>query len=214
MQYANGVQTQEHIYQTARRLMHENGYKKTTYSMIANEADVPVGLVNYYYKKQELLERLYTDFIDSIKETIYARFPQLDNQIQFFILLSKILLTQIFSDPKTLAFHLEINQANLIPNVVHERIRALQVSIVESFHINMTPQYFYWCATAEYGARRELTEQNKNLSVDSPEFLTLVNLLSTITLRIAGVSSDIIDQNLEEANKLYELLDSSYVSMF
>lgn len=214
MQYANGVQTQEHIYQTARRLMHENGYKKTTYSMISREADVPIGLVNYYYKKQELLERLYTDFINSIREVIYTRFPGLDNQIQYHILLSRIMLTQIFSEPKTLAFHLEINQANLIPQVIHDRIRSLQVSVVESFHINMTPQYLYWCATAEYGARRELIEQNKDLCVNSPEFLTLVNLLSTITLRIAGVSSDIIDQNLEKASKLYELLDNSEVSMF
>ena len=52
MQYANGILTKELIYQTARRLMYENGYKKTTYQMIAQKADVPVGLVNYHFKKQ------------------------------------------------------------------------------------------------------------------------------------------------------------------
>lgn len=37
MQYANGILTKEMIYQTARELMYENGYKKTTYQMIAQK---------------------------------------------------------------------------------------------------------------------------------------------------------------------------------
>ena len=63
MQYANGILTKELIYQTARRLMYENGYKKTTYQMIAQKANVPVGLVNYHFKKQELLDKIYMDYL-------------------------------------------------------------------------------------------------------------------------------------------------------
>ena len=80
--------------------------------------------------------------------------------------------------------------------------------------MKMTPQYYYWCATAEYGARRELIEQNKNIDVNSPEFLTLVNLLSTITLRIVGLDQNFIDENLQRANEFYEFMDCSDVRMF
>ena len=73
MQYANGILTKELIYQTARRLMYENGYKKTTYQMIAQKANVPVGLVNYHFKKQELLDKIYMDYLCQIQDFIAAQ---------------------------------------------------------------------------------------------------------------------------------------------
>lgn len=214
MQYANGLLTKERVFETAKSLMHEHGYKKTTYSMIASKADVPVGLVNYYYKKMELVERIYLDFFQKIDYRIMEQEGVPENTLQYHILFSRILMTQIFSDAQTRAFHLEINYNNLLPQAIHTLIRSRQVSIIESLQMKMTPQYYYWCATAEYGARRELIEQNKNIDVNSPEFLTLVNLLSTITLRIVGLDQNFIDENLQRANEFYEFMDCSDVRMF
>lgn len=214
MQYANGMQTQERIYETAKNFMYELGYKKTTYSMIAAKAEVPVGLVNYYYKKHELLERIYSDFFKEIDYAIMQQAAEPDNSFQYHILFSRIMLTQIFRDPKARRFHLEINHDNLIPRSIHSLVRSRQIAIIESFHQKMTPQYYYWCATAEYGARRELIRQNKDIPVDSPDFLSLVSLLSTITMRIAGLSPEVIDDNIHKANELYELMDCSRVKMF
>lgn len=214
MQYANGLQTKERVYKAAKELIYEHGYKKTTYSMIASKADVPVGLVNYYYKKLELVKRIYIDFFEKIDYHIMAQDGVPENTLQYHILFSRIMMTQIFSDPGARAFHLEINYNNLLPREVHNYIRSRQVSIIESFHMKMTPQYYYWCATAEYGARRELVEQNKNIDVDSPEFLSLMDLLSTITLRIVGLDQKFIDENLKRANEFYDLIDSSDIKMF
>lgn len=214
MQYANGLLTKERVFETAKALMHEHGYKKTTYSMIASKADVPVGLVNYYYKKMELVERIYLDFFQKIDYHIMEQDGVPENTLQYHILFSRIMMTQIFSDPQTRAFHLEINYNNLLPQTIHTLIRSRQVSIIDSLQMKMTPQYYYWCATAEYGARRELIEQNKNIDVNSPEFLTLLNLLSTITLRIVGLDQSFIDENLQRANEFYELMNCSDVTMF
>lgn len=214
MQYANGMQSREQIFQAAKKLMHQNGYKKTTYSMIAAKADVPVGLVNYHFKKLELLERIYRDYFAEIDNLIEEQEVQPGNEMQHHILFSRIMLTQIFAETGARKFHLEINYNNLIPLSIHDFIRSRQIAIIESTDIKMTSQYYYWCATAEYGARRELIELNGNIAVDSPEFLSLCDLLSTITLRIAGLDPEQVDGNLRAANSLYECIDSTGVRMF
>ena len=164
MQYANGILTKELIYQTARRLMYENGYKKTTYQMIAQKANVPVGLVNYHFKKQELLDKIYMDYLCQIQDFIAAQAEGLlDNELQAHMLQSNIMMTQIFRDSHILSFHLEVNESDLVPPAFHGAVRKKQVEILNYFHVDITPESYYWCAAAEYGARRELILQNKDV---------------------------------------------------
>lgn len=97
MQYTKGIQTQEHIFQIGKELMYKNGYKNTTISMIVDAADVPHGLVNYYYKKPDFAARLYLEYFSSIDRLLNALIPtHIENELQFHILQMKIALTQIF----------------------------------------------------------------------------------------------------------------------
>ena len=206
MQYANGILTKELIYQTARRLMYENGYKKTTYQMIAQKADVPVGLVNYHFKKQELLNKIYMDYLYQIKDFLAVQAQGLlENELQAHMLQSNIMMTQIFRDSRILSFHLEVNESNLV--------RKKQVEILKYFHVDITPESYYWCAAAEYGARRELILQNKDVDINSSDFQRLLDLLPTIAVRIAGLSPAIILQNQKKANDVFTRLDYTHILM-
>lgn len=214
MQYANGILTKELIYQTARRLMYENGYKKTTYQMIAQKANVPVGLVNYYFKKQELLDKIYMDYLCQIQDFIAAQAEGLlDNELQAHMLQSNIMMTQIFRDSHILSFHLEVNESDLVPPAFHGAVRKKQVEILNYFHVDITPESYYWCAAAEYGARRELILQNKDVDINSSDFRRLLDLLPTIAVRIAGLSPAIIQKNQEKANRVFAGLDYSGILM-
>ena len=214
MQYANGILTKELIYQTARRLMYENGYKKTTYQMIAQKADVPVGLVNYHFKKQELLDKIYMDYLCQIQDFIAAQAEGLlDNELQAHMLQSNIMMTQIFRDSHILSFHLEVNESDLVPPAFHGAVRKKQVEILNYFHVDITPESYYWCAAAEYGARRELILQNKDVDINSSDFRRLLDLLPTIAVRIAGLSPAIIQKNQEKANRVFAGLDYSGILM-
>lgn len=205
MQYAKGIQTKEHIFQNVKHLMYQYGFKKTTYSMIAEVSNVPIGLVNYYFKKRDLLLRIYEEFLFSINTCIAEQTKGLlENELQRHILMSEIMLTQIFSDPQTLKFHLEINRDNLVPIEIHDSVRKRQIAVMQYFHVPITPQYYYWCATAEYGARRELIEQNKDIDIKSSHFERLLDLLSTATVRMAGLSPEIINENLVKSHTLLE----------
>lgn len=214
MQYANGILTKELIYQTARRLMYENGYKKTTYQMIAQKANVPVGLVNYHFKKQELLDKIYMDYLCQIQDFIAAQAEGLlDNELQAHMLQSNIMMTQIFRDSHILSFHLEVNESDLVPPAFHGAVRKKQVEILNYFHVDITPESYYWCAAAEYGARRELILQNKDVDINSSDFRRLLDLLPTIAVRIAGLSPAIIQKNQEKANWVFAGLDYSGILM-
>ena len=214
MQYANGILTKELIYQTARRLMYENGYKKTTYQMIAQKANVPVGLVNYHFKKQELLDKIYMDYLCQIQNFIAAQAEGLlDNELQAHMLQSNIMMTQIFRDSHILSFHLEVNESDLVPPAFHGAVRKKQVEILNYFHVDITPESYYWCAAAEYGARRELILQNKDVDINSSDFRRLLDLLPTIAVRIAGLSPAIIQKNQEKANRVFAGLDYSGILM-
>ena len=214
MQYANGILTKELIYQTARRLMYENGYKKTTYQMIAQKANVPVGLVNYHFKKQELLDKIYMDYLCQIQDFIAAQAEGLlDNELQAHMLQSNIMMTQIFRDSHILSFHLEVNESDLVPPAFHGAVRKKQMEILNYFHVDITPESYYWCAAAEYGARRELILQNKDVDINSSDFRRLLDLLPTIAVRIAGLSPAIIQKNQEKANRVFAGLDYSGILM-
>ena len=214
MQYANGILTKELIYQTARRLMYENGYKKTTYQMIAQKANVPVGLVNYHFKKQELLDKIYMDYLCQIQNFIAAQAEGLlDNELQAHMLQSNIMMTQIFRDSHILSFHLEVNESDLVPPAFDGAVRKKQVEILNYFHVDITPESYYWCAAAEYGARRELILQNKDVDINSSDFRRLLDLLPTIAVRIAGLSPAIIQKNQEKANRVFAGLDYSGILM-
>ena len=214
MQYANGILTKELIYQTARRLMYENGYKKTTYQMIAQKANVPVGLVNYHFKKQELLDKIYMDYLCQIQDFIAAQAEGLlDNELQAHMLQSNIMMTQIFRDSHILSFHLEVNESDLVPPAFHGAVRKKQVEILNYFHVDITPESYYWCAAAEYGSRRELIMQNKDVDINSSDFRRLLDLLPTIAVRIAGLSPAIIQKNQEKANRVFAGLDYSGILM-
>lgn len=215
MQYTKGIQTMEHIFQVGKELMYEHGYKKTTISMIVEAANVPHGLVNYYYKKPDFAARLYLDYFSSIDHLLNETVPQtIENELQFHILQMKIALTQIFKNPKTKTFYYEISQLNLAPKELHDSIRSRQVSALHNLNAVMNPDDYYLCAIAEYGAHKVLLEQLADYRETDDRFERIVELISTISVRIAGLDPFIIEKNIQTARELFDKLDYSGIDMF
>ncbi|MBS6341384.1 MAG: TetR/AcrR family transcriptional regulator, partial [Eubacterium limosum] len=99
-QYKNGIETKKKILQTAKELFYKHGYRQTTIAMIAEKAEIPVGLVNYYYKKEALIGSIYHEFILAINEMLEEQLSeQLENHLQKHILFNLIFYIKIFEDP-------------------------------------------------------------------------------------------------------------------
>lgn len=154
------------------------------------------------------------DYLYQIKDFLAVQAQGLlENELQAHMLQSNIMMTQIFRDSRILSFHLEVNESNLVPPEFHQVVRKKQVEILKYFHVDITPESYYWCAAAEYGARRELILQNKDVDINSSDFQRLLDLLPTIAVRIAGLSPAIILQNQKKANDVFARLDYTHILM-
>lgn len=214
MQYAKGIHMQNHILQTAKTLMYEYGYKHTTYPMIAEKANVPVGLVNYYYKKQDLLIEIYRQFLDDIHLVIEEQGGgQLLNELQRHLLMSRIMFTRFFKDKQTLAYHLEINQGDLLPLCIHNSIRTSQIAMIKEYKSDYTQEYYYWCTTAEHGSIRELIELNKGIDITGSEFQKLLDLFGTIAVKLVGIDNEIIEKELEAVKETFQKLEIDQIHL-
>lgn len=215
MQYNKGIHTKEMIFQIAKELMYQHGYKHTTISMIAEKANIPPGLVTYYFKKEMLFHTIFENFIDLINRTISEQVEDfIENELQRHILRSLIIPTCMFIDERTQAFYFEIFRLNLLSDTFHNQIRTAQVEILKSFHVAVKQDFYYLCTVAEYGARRELLQLYEKNAWKQKDLSSITELSCTIAVRIAGLSTQIVDENLATAKKLLKKMNLEHIQIF
>lgn len=73
--YKNGLETRNHIYQTAKKLFISRGFSETTVRDIADAAGVKLGLINYYFGSKDDLgcavHKELTDNLNRITEELF-----------------------------------------------------------------------------------------------------------------------------------------------
>ena len=67
--YSSGIETENKIYDAARRLFYKKGLRKTTNKEIAEQAFVHKSLVNHYYENKEAL---FMEIVSDYIKTIYG----------------------------------------------------------------------------------------------------------------------------------------------
>ena len=81
-----GSETKESILRAGRSLFYEHGYKATTARMIAGQANINLGLIDYYFKgKEEIATLIYRDVRNSFESLFLACEPQTTPLDMFFI---------------------------------------------------------------------------------------------------------------------------------
>lgn len=207
--YKNGIESKQKILSTAKALFYVHGFQKTTIAMIAEEAEVPLGLINYYYKKNELLGAIYHDFITILIENIKLQCgSNLENQLQQHIILVKLFYKIIFSDKSNKNIYHLILKNELITEDSHALVRRSLETIVSELDISIKKDIFQRMMIAEYGARRALLEDAFD-HLDPETSVDFINFLATITVRLVGIDIDIINYNIKKASELFLLIDVS-----
>lgn len=208
-QYKNGIETKKKILQTAKELFYKHGYRQTTIAMIAEKAEIPVGLVNYYYKKEALVGSIYHEFILAINEMLEEQLSeQLENHLQKHILFNHTFYIKIFEDPANKSLYELLLNKDLVLKKTHQFVRESMMAVISEFDLHIQKEVFQKLMIAEYGARKYLLKDCfETLNpVKSKDF---INFLATITVRLAGVDTNIIEKNLKKADRLLNLIDTS-----
>lgn len=207
--YKKGQETKQRIYEAAKKMFYHFGYKHATIEKIAQEADVPVGLVNYYFKKDEILYAVYKEFCGNIRKTIDQQaWNKIENPLQGHVLFTRIFFTVILSTDKNKEIYKEIFTNELLDVGVEFMSESDFKRIVYEFKIDISDSIFQRLITAEYGARRALLLDRYD-RLDAVRSKDFINFLATIAVRLAGVDIAEVMRNVKKADSIFEEMDLS-----
>jgi AcrR family transcriptional regulator len=209
--YKKGIETRERIFQSAKKMFYEYGYKNATIEKIADDAKVPIGLVNYYFKKNDILSIIYTQFIQNIKKCIDDQASHLlENPLQKHIIFTRIFYTIMLSNDKNRELYKEIFINELVDADANDLIGSELMDIFRTFNIDISESICRRLMIAEYGARRELLMARYD-RLDPEKSKDFINFLATISVRLAGVDIKVIMQNVRKAEEIFKQIDYSIV---
>ena len=211
MHYRTGLESRSRILQAAKECFYRNGYKKTTIAMIAESAEVPQSLVNYYFKKDELLLQIHEDYITAVLRLVEEKVGgRLDNILQGHLLMQQIQQMGIYQDPQGVeVYRYMVDNGLLSPRLV-EIVDSYLLGCIKEFDIDLPPEIYRRYIVAQYGAHRELVRVYLR-EYDPVESKKLFYFTGTIALRLAGVREEVLAENIRKADCLLEEIDTSQV---
>lgn len=209
--YKKGIETKERIFQSAKKMFYKYGYKDATIEKIASDANVPIGLVNYYFKKNEILSIVYMQFLQNIKKAIDEQVGnEIENPLQRHIVFTRIFYNIMLGNDNNRELYKEIFINQLVEADANDLVGIEFMDIIRTFDIEITESIFRRLIIAEYGARRELLIDRYD-RMDPEKSKDFINFLATIAVRLAGVDIKLIMQNVRKADDILKKVDYSEV---
>ena len=210
--YKKGIETKKRIYESAKKMFYVHGYKSATIEKIAEDASVPIGLVNYYFKKNDILAMVYSEFTLKIKTCIEEQVTHLlENPLQKHVIFTRIFYTIMLSNSRNRELYREIFVNELVDSDADDLIGREFMDIIRTFNIDISESIFKRLMVAEYGARRELLIDRYD-KLDAEKSKDFVNFLATISIRLAGVNIKVIMQNVRKAEEILKAVDYSDIT--
>lgn len=212
--YKKGLNTCNDIVQTSKRLFYERGYSQTTIQEICNECDITLGNFTYYFKtKQDLLRRIYKDFVSSITDFIDNDINEDLSYLEKFVITSFIYYYNILEDEVSLNFHYKVLKDNSLCEFLSKNLLDdLYAPFASELNLCLNRKELEILYFADFGIRRELTIKHieDNLFNSSLEFCTN---LCKMTARVFNIKDDIILKYLAKDKTLLENLDISKINL-
>lgn len=209
--YKSGLERKEKIIRAAKQCFYENGYKGTTIAMIAEMVNMPHSLVAYYYKKNQLLTQIHEEYILSILSAIDRQVgDKLDNVLQRHLLLQQLHYQGIYSDERNHAIYRHMVDNRLLSPLITEVVDTYLLECIKEFGIDLPEEVWQQYIVAQYGAYRELIRVYLR-EYDLPTNRPLHYFSGTIALRLAGISEEIIAENVDKVEMLLTQMDMSQI---
>ncbi len=121
-QYKVGLITQKNIMDTAKSLFYENGYFNTSIREIADKANIKLGTLTYYYKKEDIVRNIYSDFSIRLYSHISKYADSVNMTLEHNFFATYLMYNSILSDKNTTSFHMSIIGMNSKQRYVYNEI--------------------------------------------------------------------------------------------
>ena len=156
-QYKKGINTRNKIYAAAKENIYLYGYREATVERIAAAADVPMSLVNYYFKKNELLTLVFRELSSQAKEAAARQTAEAPCEpLTEHILFIRIFFNAVLGDDRLKRLFTEAFLGKVLgPEEMLHAYNDLPV-IMRKYNIEISATMLYQLFLAEYGACLEL----------------------------------------------------------
>lgn len=205
----------EQIYKAAKKLFSELGYKKTTMEKIAREAGISKGVISYYGKKHDYVERMFQDFLEKIYAAIIRDVgSELENSFQLYVLLVKISNKIInYLSPESRAFFHELMELDEVPQALHDFYRRIERKALDEFGVEVSDEYFYLYCEVERVSKLKISSDIYYGRIFIGD-VTVYDFLSGLVMTLAGVPKSVVKENTARAKKLLNKIDFSDITVF
>lgn len=166
-----GSETKDSIIKVCRTLFYDHGYKSTTSRMIAGQAQINLGLLDYYFNgKEEIAALIYFDVRDSFDELFLANEPQ-TTPLDLFFISSALELYLCLECPPYGRF---FDEVILFP-AIHQRLLQFNTTqITEYGRANKDPDYPMLAALSIASIKPALVDHalHSGHPLTTPQYLT------------------------------------------
>ncbi|SHE91487.1 TetR/AcrR family transcriptional regulator [Alkalibacter saccharofermentans] len=211
MRYKKGFETKENIIRVAKKMFYEMGYTKSTVQKIADNANIPLGLIPYYFKtKDNIVLEINSKFFLVVYEFVNNRLNIKRNSYLKLYIVTSIYYDLILSDTRNRKFFYEVlrNKSNF--RSLSFSVERIYKMIAKEFELDYDQKDIDCIMISEFGARRELLLNycEGNLGV---ELEYLLKKLSSLTGRLFGINGEIIDDYHNQCMEFMKEHDYSYI---
>ncbi|MBF7096882.1 TetR/AcrR family transcriptional regulator [Alkalibacter mobilis] len=211
MRYKKGFETKENIIRVAKEMFYDMGYTKSTVQKIADNANIPLGLIPYYFKtKDNIVLEINSKFYLLIHEFVNNRLNVKKNSYLKLYIVTSIYYEIILSDLHNKKFFYEVlrNKSNF--RSLSFSVERIYKMIAKEFELDYDQTDIDCIMISEFGARRELLLNycEGHLDVDMDY---LLNQLASLTGKLFGIKSEIIEDYHRQYKEFKESHDYSSI---
>lgn len=210
--YKKGNDKKDIIYYNAKKLFYNLGYTNTTIKSIAQESDVPISLVHYYFnKKDNIVKHVYLDFVNNIDFFLYTNKKDVFvNSILSHAVTNRIYYDIILSDERNKRVYYEVLKAKSNYSVLDKYTFKIYKQHIKDNNIIITDELFKTYVLMNFGARREFFINYFNGNVDL-SIQEIVTVISGLIPRLFKLDQHFIDSLLLDSLHIFQSLDYSNI---
>lgn len=212
--YKKGLNTCNDIVTISKKFFYEKGYSQTTIQEICDECNITLGNFTYYFKtKQDLLRRIYQDYVSNIVTFINSNVNSNLNSLEKFVLTSFVYYYNILEDDISLHFHYKVlKNHSLYAFMSNELLDNLYTPFIKEFDLGIDQKELEILYLCDFGARRELTIKHIEDNVFSSK-IDFCLKSCIMTARLFKIQDDLIIECLKTHKELLKSVDVCNINL-
>lgn len=192
-----GARTKANIINSAKKLFYELGYNKSGIQDIADDADVKLGTITYYYKKKDdMIKDIYNVFFLDLYDYVSIIEENLNLYTKYCYTLI-LYYDTILEDQHNKLFYYEVLIKNANPQGRINIMNTLNRSCLDFFNKNYNETDLMVLARSEYGARKELyiNFYEKDVKLNNQ---TLIYFLIRNLFRLMNLDGEMVENTIQQ----------------